>query len=375
MKHARTSVVSGLSLLLTGLFAVPAARAQSPADCRAWGLEALNRIETEFALPSRHLYADAITPGRPAPNRPAFMWGCGVELSALTAAAKTDGSTWKPRLKAYFTGMETYWQDANGIHGYNVLPAPSPPDRYYDDNQWIVIALCDAYDLTQDRAYLDRAEETQAFVLSGEDDRLGGGVFWREEKKSKNTCSNGPAIVGALRLYQLTHKREHLDAALRLYRWTNLHLQDADGLYFDNIDLTGKVEKMKWTYNTALMLRANCLLYRITRDKTYLTEAQRIAKASEAHWIRTDTGAIADPGMFAHLLCEAFLALNQSDHDPHWRDVAGKALLFVHEKVHDAQGYYDERWERPAGDTVREAKLIFQASAARAFLVFANGGP
>jgi len=25
------------------------------------------------------------------------------------------------------------------------------------------------------------------------------------------------------------------------------------------------------------MLRANCLLYKITRDKTYLTEAQRIA--------------------------------------------------------------------------------------------------
>ena len=86
------------------------------------------------------------------------MWGCGVELSALAAAAKSDGKTWKPRLHDYFTGLETYWQNANGITGYNVLPAPSPPDRYYDDNEWIVIALCDAYDVTKDKAYRNRAE-------------------------------------------------------------------------------------------------------------------------------------------------------------------------------------------------------------------------
>ncbi len=374
MKYAQRIFLFRLSLVLACLSAVPSAGAQSAADCRTWGLETLNRIETDFALPSRHLYADVMTPGQPTPNRPAFMWGCGVELSALVAAAKADGKTWKPRLHDYFTGLETYWQNANGISGYNVLPAPSPPDRYYDDNEWIVIALCDAYDLTKDKAYLRRAEETQQFVMSGEDEKVGG-VYWREEKKSKNTCSNGPGLVGALRLYQVTHKRAYLDDALRLYLWTNEHLQDADGLYFDNVNADGKLEKMKWTYNTALMLRANCLLHKITHDKAYLTEAQRIAKASEAHWIRAETGGIGDPGMFAHLLSEAFLALNQSDHDPHWREVVQKALLFVHANVHDASGYYGERWERPTDTSLREPKLIFQASAARAFLVFANGGP
>ncbi|MCW3099462.1 MAG: putative alpha,6-mannanase [Chthonomonadaceae bacterium] len=374
MQHTPKSFLLHLSLLLSCLFAFSSARAQSPADCRTWGMETLNRIETDFALPSRHLYADVITPGQPAPDRPAFMWGCGVELSALVAASQADGKTWKPRLHDYFTGMEVYWENANGISGYNVLPAPSSPDRYYDDNEWIVIALCDAYSLTKDRAYRDRAEETMRFVLSGEDDKAGG-VYWREEKKSKNTCSNGPAIVGALRLYQETHKRDYLDTALRLYRWTNQNLQDTDGLYFDNVNANGKLDKMKWTYNTALMLRANCQFYKITHDKAYLTEAERIAKASEAHWIRSDTGGIADPGMFAHLLCEAFLALHQIDHDPHWHDVVQKALLFVHDKVHDAKGYYGERWERPAETSLPEPKLIFQASAARAFLVFANGGP
>ncbi len=351
------------------------ARAQTAADFRKWGLETLTGIETDFALPSRHLYADHIKIGTAGRSHPAFMWGCGVELSALVAASKTDGKTWTPRLRDYFRGLDVYWQTAKGVTGYNVLPAPNPPDRYYDDNEWIAIALCDAYDLTKDKAYLKRAEETMTFILSAEDDKFGGGLYWKEEKKSKNTCSNAPAMVAALRLYQATGKRRYYDTALRLYRWTNAHLQDADGLYFDNINAIGKIERTKWTYNTALMIRANCLLYTETRSRDYLREAQRIAKASEAHWIRADTGAMADTGIFAHLLSEAFLALYQTDHDFHWREVAQKSLQFVHANVRDANGYYGDRWERPNEKPLAEAKLIQQASAARAFLVFANGGP
>ena len=98
-------------------------------------------------------------------------------------------------------------------------------------------------------------------------------------------------------------------------------------------------------------------------------------KRRKAHWIRADTGAIADGGLFAHLLSEAFLALYQTDHDSHWRDVTQKALQFVHASVHDASGYYGDQWGKPSDHPLREAKLIQQASAARAFLVYANGGP
>ena len=106
-----------------------------------------------------------------------------------------------------------------------------------------------------------------------------------------------------------------------------------------------------------------------------MTEAQRIAKAAESHWIRADTGGIADGGIFAHLLCEAFLALYQTDHNPHWREITKKALTFVHSSVHDTNGYYGDHWDKPTDKPQSEIKLIQQASAARAFLVFANGGP
>ena len=363
-----------LLALLAFPFAAKPARAQSSADFKNWGFEAMGRTESDFALPQRLLYADAVKPGSPpAANRPAFMWGCGVELSALNAAAKLDSATWAPRLRRYVSGLDSYWRSEAGVGGYDVLPSNATLDRYYDDNEWVAIALCDTYELTRDKAALDRAEATFRFILHGEDDKLGGGIRWRENgAETKNTCSNGPAVVAALRLYQITRKPDYLAAAKRIYRWTNAHLQDADGLYFDNCDLNGKIEKTKWSYNTALMIRANCQFYALTKEKTYLAEARRLAEAAEKRWIAPETGAIMQGASFAHLLSESFLIVGRQTGDPRWRKFAARALTYVHDHVRDENGYYGDHWDRPAASPLREAKLIQQASAARAFLVFAG---
>ena len=82
------------------------------------------------------------------------------------------------------------------------------------------------------------------FVLSGEDERLGGGIYWRENTRdSKHTCSNAPAIVGCLLLHGATGDAEYLTTAKRLYDWTRERLQDdRDGLYLDNVNLAGEVD-------------------------------------------------------------------------------------------------------------------------------------
>jgi uncharacterized protein YyaL (SSP411 family) len=338
-----------------------------------WGLEMLAKIQADFWLPTRGLYADEITVGKPAPDHPAFMWGCGVELPALTAGATVDRKTWETPLRRYIESLDRYWIEGKGVGGYDVLPNAASLDRYYDDNEWIVLALCDAYDLLPEAQYRERAVKTFQFVLSGQDDALGGGIYWHEQdRSSKNTCSNGPAAAAALRLYQITRDRKYLGIGLRLYEWTNAHLQDTDGLYFDNIKLDGKVEKTKWSYNTALMLRTACLLYAITHDRKYLTEAQRVAQAAVAHWFQPDTGAISDIGQFAHLLCEALLALYDQDHDPQWLDAVRKALVCVHDKARDPNGYYAENWAATQNLPLTKVKLLTQAAVARAFLVAAR---
>lgn len=340
---------------------------EPPRPFRQWGEEALGTIKEDLWLPERELYAEKATVGQAAKD-PAFMWGAGVQLTALAAAAQADPDRYIAPLRSYADALQVYWTEHDGIGGYDVLPGPKPPDRYYDDNVWVVLALAEIHEVTQDPVYLDRAEATYRFVLSGEDEKLGGGIYWHEQSRdSKNTCSNAPAIVAALRLYQLTQEPHYLETARRLYTWTNTHLQDEDGLYWDNIKLDGEIDERKYSYNTALMIRANSLFYAITGEPQYLAEAQRIARAAEAKWIVPETGGVADGGRFAHLLLESFLALHEQDGDSRWLEIVSNALAFVHEHVRDPNGRYASRWDRPQDDALQGFMLLDQASAARAY--------
>jgi len=209
-------------------------------------------------------------------------------------------------------------------------------------------------------------------VMSGEDEKLGGGLYWREQElKSKNTCTNAPAIVSALRLHQLTGKDEYLETAERLYRWTAANLQDKDGLFWDNIRMNGSIDKRKYSYNSALMIRASTLFHLIKDDPQYLEEARRIADAADRRWVR-DNGAIADGGRFAHLLIEALLKLHQVDGDDRWLEIGLDAVAHVRENLRDPHGRYPSRWDREIDGPVREVNLLDQASAARAYWMFAN---
>jgi uncharacterized protein YyaL (SSP411 family) len=338
----------------------------------AWGAENLKTIDRHLGLPKRGLYAEFEPNQDGSPSHPAFMWGVGVQLSALAAAAKLEPDTYLKQATAYADAIQVYWLKHAGIEGFDVQPGPKESDRYYDDNAWLVLALSEIAEISKNPQYLDRAVATFRFVMSGEDDKLGGGLYWREvQRSSKNTCTNAPAIVSALRLYQLKKEDEYLQIAKRLYAWTNSHLQDKDGLYWDNIRLDGRVSRQKYTYNTALMIRANCLFHRITGESRYLKEAQRVALAADQKWVR-ENGAIADSGRFAHLLVESFLAVYQEDQDPRWTRSVEKSLVYVHEHLKTPEGRYPNRWDRPYRDHHQETALLNQASPARAFWVAAE---
>jgi predicted alpha-1,6-mannanase (GH76 family) len=299
------------------------------------------------------------------------MWGVGVQLSAMAAAARAEPETYLAETKNYADAIGVYWLKHNRIEGFDVQPGPKESDRYYDDNAWLVLALAEVFEVSGDKQYLDRSAATFRFVMSGEDDKLGGGLYWRENfLTSKNTCTNAPAIVSALRLYQITREDKYLETAKRLYTWTNSHLQDEDGLYWDAIKLDGRVNKRKFSYNTALMIRANCLFHAITGEARYLDEARRVAMAAEKLWVRED-GAVADNGRFAHLLTESFLAVYQQDKDPRWTASVERTLTYVHDHLLTPDGRYPHRWDRPSGGSLVETALLNQASPARAYWVAA----
>jgi hypothetical protein len=369
---------------LIGILAIGSAgamdeRVEAPGFAK-WGAEALERIHADLWMEQRGLYAErrhfggsregqSQNPGtRRVGFHPAFMWGAGLQLTALTAAAKVEPDRYLKQARDFVDAIEVYWLGHNGISGYDVQPGPKESDRYYDDNAWIVLALLELHELAKDQKHLDRAEETHRFVMSGRDEKFGGGLYWRETpRETKNTCTNAPAIVSALRLHQITREPQHLKDAVELYEWTKKTLQDEDGLYWDHVGPGGKIDRRKFAYNTAVMIRAACLLHQITG----------MAEAAEKHWVRPD-GAIADGGQFAHMLLEAFVELDEAAGGGGWSDLARKSVVYVRENLRDENGRYGSRWDRPVTEPVNHVMLLHQASAARelwvAADVFRDGG-
>jgi hypothetical protein len=280
------------------------------ADYAATGREVMQHIQASFYLPEHDLYAHSLTK-----RHPEFMWGNGVMFSALLGAARHDPKTYSPLVGSFFKSMDRYWDTEAKIAGYE--PAPTRGggnDKYYDDNAWMVLSFLEAYEMTQDRRYLQRAEQTLSFVLSGWDEQAGGGIWWHEGHKgeSKNTCSNAPSAVACLRLakHQSPDKAKTLVAkAQKIVDWTVKTFESEDGLYADGMNLkTGKVNRDQLTYNTALMIRAFLGLYRATGDETFLHRANRAARASD-WFLDKKTRAYRDSVKWSHLLVEADLEM------------------------------------------------------------------
>lgn len=251
-------------------------------------------------------------------REPEFMWGNGVMFSALVAATRHEPEKYRERMERFFAAMDRYWDDKADIPGYEPSPTPgNGNDKYYDDNQWMVITFAEAYELTGDVKYRERAAQTLRFSLSGWDDQLGGGIWWHEGHKdgSKNTCANAPAAVACLRVARFAEREEHIDWARRIVSWTHTHLQDKDGLFFDNVRVAdGHVAKFKMTYNSGLMIRANLGLFRATGDRRFLDEAARIGRACDS-LADVKTGVYTNALRFTHLLVEADLELYRATKD------------------------------------------------------------
>lgn len=224
------------------------------------------------------------------PSNPySYLWPFSGTLSAAVACYETTrNESWLKLIdETVMPGLQRYYDNGRQPAAYSSYISDAPAsDRFYDDNIWLALDFVDLYSATGNKKWLDKSSEIWKFIESGRDSKLGDGIYWCEQKKgSKNTCSNAPAAVLALKLYKATGSKEYLTAGTQLYDWTKANLQDpADGLYFDNKSLDGKVQKHKFAYNSGQMLQAAALLYDITRKPEYLAEAQRLSKACYDHF-------------------------------------------------------------------------------------------
>ena len=210
-----------------------------------------------------------------------WLWALCAMFEATNEIEKVDKDA--DLVDGILKSMQPYYDRSAPKPGYGeYILKLSKGQRYYDDNQWIGITALDIYERTGDKSYLKLGKEMYDFMMTASDTTLGGGLFWRENDfETKNTCSNGPGIIVALKMYNATNKQKYLDNALKIYNWTNEKLQTPDNLFYDNIKTEDEsIGKAIFSYNSGTMLQSNVYLYEITGDQKYLDRAIKIADSS-----------------------------------------------------------------------------------------------
>ncbi len=209
----------------------------------------------------------------------------------------------------------------------------------YDDQQWLIRELLEAYRLTDKVKYLEKAEYLTDYVLDGWDCTRNasgaelGGIPWGPGYVTKHACSNGPMVSPLVWLHELyknkndeityryidaadkqTRKTEqvkksdyYLDFAKKVYAWQKSQLLRGDGVYDDmrggcspgspqTETINGVVYRKgttcqdrvgpAFTYNSGTMLSGGADLFRATNENVYLEDSKKLSDASFTYFAK-----------------------------------------------------------------------------------------
>lgn len=258
-----------------------------------------------------------------------------------------------------FDNLEKYYMNRSSLPGYQAEPVSNGQrDIFYDDNCIVAMELINAYRLTKKQAYLDKVVAITEFIMSGEDDRLGGGMYWLESVskncngeqnciKAANTTAYG-AYVGA-QMYMLTSDSKYLAYAKRLYTWNYNNLRDTDNLYWNDKNIaTGQVNPTKWTYNAAMMILSGVSLYQITKDQAYLDQAIATARSSYSKFTKVVNDLLFFPAndpWFNVELMKAFVELSEYDNTSKtYVQTFIRDIDYAWEHSRNSEGQFFEDW-------------------------------
>lgn len=318
-------------------------------------------VKKYFSQAGQNLFSESF-PMQGGDPKQAYFWPYTGVFTGAVLLKKTGANL---DLEPFKAGLEAYWDNSRLPVAYqSAVRADGPADRFYDDNGTVGLNLIEAYEVSQDVFYLDRAEACLLFTMSGESTDEGGGLFWVEQYRMndvnspnavKATNATAFAATLALEVYKKRPKQEYLEFAKRLYNWNKTKMQDpADKMFWNDIALSNHaVNTTKWSYNVGEMITAACRLYEVTQDGSYLSDAKAMAKASYDYFTRPvrDLGRFFpdhDP-WFNAILFRGYLDLNAIDKTlaTEYINTFIKNADYAWDHARTREGFFYEDW---AGD-------------------------
>lgn len=376
------------SLGAGGLCLLGACAAPARDESERSGMSNLERAELtyraareRFAVPGQTLFYEHVA-AKPDDRAVAYLWPYSgmVSAAAALAAAPGRGQAHLGELERLLAGLEAYWDGAGDPPAYDsYIRAEGGGQKFYDDNEWLGMEFVHAHRLTGKAAYLERARAMFAFALSGWDEAMGGGIYWRQgDPATKNSCSNGPAAVLAMLLHGATGEAAYLEWAQRLLAWMARLKSPETGVYWDSLGADGTVDKRTFTYNTGTPIHAHALLYAATGAAAHLEEARALAAASLAHFYResplTGVRVFPDTPWFNAVLLRGYRALYAVDpaRDPAYLEAMGAALEHAWEQARAEDGSFAPDMAGAYGVTDPQRWLLDQAAMAELYALAAD---
>jgi uncharacterized protein YyaL (SSP411 family) len=304
-----------------------------------------------------------------------FLWPFSGMFSAANVLMHFPDlkKKYSPYLDTLAIGVWAYRDTTRSPVGYQAYPANlEKSDRYYDDNALVCIDYAEAYMNTKDQKYITKAKEVFTFILSGWDNQLGGGVYWLEgHKDQKPACSNGMATLAALKLYECTKDPLYLNWGKRFYDWMHDQLRNPNGIYFNDVKMDGKPNKVYYTYNTGSMLESSVLLYKFTNESKYLKEAELVAENSYNFFSIKGKGSNRDFNIdlpwFVTVLFRGYEALYRVNKNPRYINAVALNLDNAWEKSADQYGFLTAKWATDEASKKKPKWLLDQACIAELY--------
>ena len=198
------------------------------------------------------------------------------------------------------TGDSKYIERAEeAVKGVRRRHGSSLINDFYDDMEWMGLALVRLYDKTKNTQYLDLAKGLFKEIEGGWSEVAGGGISWQKNRRHfKNTPANAPAAILAVRLHERTDEEQYREWAHKIFNWINDTLRDPitgyipDGIN-DHEDM--KITWNAYTYNHGVYIGAALEMYRMTGDPKYLDYAEKTYQNAVATY-SGDNGVIKEEG-------------------------------------------------------------------------------